>query len=200
MVPRTPSTGSRRKETTYASSVHPTKPRSHPNPHFQMNEGTFSPPSYNDLYNFRDGPQDDIFENSYDSIPVPSPNQTAIPQLKNSPNSGVPVLPSSFSGVPSSSISSTVTPPTISPSTSPCSLDSSSTPNPAYPTSSPSSSSPPIPSLPPVTVTNTVFVTVFPGDPLPTFSGSPSLSSSTATPVPSPGDPGVIVLGRRKPM
>ena len=161
-----------------------------------MNEGTYSPPAYKDLYNFRDGPQDDIFENSYDSIPVPSPNQTAIPQLKNSPaNSGVPVLPSS-----SSVFSSTVTPPAVSPSTSPCSLGSSPTPNPAYPTPSPFSSSPPVPSIPLVTVTNTVFVTVFSSDPLPTSTGISSLSSSAATPIPSPGDPGVIVLGRRKPM
>ena len=161
-----------------------------------MNEGTFSPPAYTNLYNFRDGPQDDIFENSYDSIPVPSPNQTAIPKLRVAPpNSGVPVLPSS-----SSVISSTVTPPAIPPSTSPCSLASSPAPSAVYP--SPLSSSPPIPSVPLVTVTNTVFVTVFPSDPLPTSTGIPSLSSSTATPIPSPnpGDPGVIVLGRRKPM
>ena len=163
-----------------------------------MNEGTFSPPAYNDLYNFRDGPQDDIFENSYDSIPVPSPNQTAIPKLRVSPpNSGVPVLPSS-----SYVISSTVTPPTISPSTSPCSLASSPTQSPAYPTPSPFSSSPPIPSIPLVTVTNTVFVTVFTSDPIPTPTAIPGLSSSTASPIPSPnpGDPGVITLNRRKPM
>jgi len=161
-----------------------------------MNEGTFSPPAYNDLYNFRDGPQDDIFENSYDSIPVPSPNQTAIPKLRVSPPSTVPLLPSS-----SSVVSSTVTPPTVSPSTPPCSLASSPTPSAVYPTPSAFSSSPPIPSIPLVTVTNTVFVTVFTSD-LPTFTGTPSLSSSTATPIssPNPGDPGVIVLDRRRPM
>ncbi|TFK35612.1 hypothetical protein BDQ12DRAFT_635058 [Crucibulum laeve] len=38
-----------------------------------MFEGAFSPPVYNDLYNFLDGAQDDIFEDSYDSIPNPSP-------------------------------------------------------------------------------------------------------------------------------
>lgn len=37
-------------------------------------EGAFSPPVYNDLYNFLDGPQDDIFEDSYLSLPDPAPN------------------------------------------------------------------------------------------------------------------------------
>jgi len=171
------------------------EPRPHSNCSYQMNEGTYSPPSYTDLYNFRDGPQDDIFQNSYDSIPAPSPNQTTIPKLKVSPaNTGVPFLPSS-------AISSIVTPPVVSPSTSPCGLPSSPTPSSVYPTPSPFSSSPPVPSIPLVTVTNTVFVTVFTSDPLPTFT---SLSSSTATPIPypssNPADPGVIVLGRRKPM
>lgn len=50
----------------------------------QMFEGTYSPPFYTDLYNFLDGPQDDIFADSYhnDSIPQPSENQTALPVLK----------------------------------------------------------------------------------------------------------------------
>lgn len=39
-----------------------------------MFEGTYSPPVYNDLYNFLDGAQDDIFTDSYVSIPTPSPN------------------------------------------------------------------------------------------------------------------------------
>lgn len=39
-----------------------------------MFEGFYSPPHYNDLYNFRDGPQDDIFEDSYLSLPIPSPD------------------------------------------------------------------------------------------------------------------------------
>ncbi|KAK0476449.1 hypothetical protein IW261DRAFT_423578 [Armillaria novae-zelandiae] len=38
-----------------------------------MFEGTYSPPIYTDLYNFLDGSQDDIFEDSYDSLPTPSP-------------------------------------------------------------------------------------------------------------------------------
>jgi len=39
-----------------------------------MFEGTFSPPVYNDRYNFLDGAQDDIFVDSYLSIPTPAPN------------------------------------------------------------------------------------------------------------------------------
>ncbi|KAN0092649.1 hypothetical protein V8E55_003433 [Tylopilus felleus] len=46
-----------------------------------MFEGTYSPPFYNDLYNFLDGAQNDIFQDSYASIPVPGPNQTALPVL-----------------------------------------------------------------------------------------------------------------------
>jgi len=45
-----------------------------------MFEGTYSPPVYNDLYNFVDGAQDDIFIDSYLSIPNPSPN-AAMPIL-----------------------------------------------------------------------------------------------------------------------
>lgn len=162
-----------------------------------MNEGTFSPPSYTDLYNFRDGAQDDIFQNSYDSIPAPSPNQTDIPTLRSSPNNtGMPALPSSSS---------------IPPCNSPA-------PNDAYPTPSSSTLSPPA-----VTVTNTVFITVTPNA-LPTSSGNPKSSSSSGGPIPSssgsssvinlntatpnalptssgyPGDPGVINLNKRRPM
>lgn len=36
-------------------------------------EGDHSPPVYNDRYNFLDGAQDDIFIDSYESIPDPSP-------------------------------------------------------------------------------------------------------------------------------
>ncbi|KAF9012227.1 hypothetical protein BDZ89DRAFT_1142958 [Hymenopellis radicata] len=38
-----------------------------------MFEGTYSPPLYLDRYNFLDGAQDDIFEDSYDTVPDPSP-------------------------------------------------------------------------------------------------------------------------------
>jgi hypothetical protein len=47
----------------------------------QMFEGTYAPPFYLDLYNFRDGAQDDIFEDSYAALPIPGPNQTAVPVL-----------------------------------------------------------------------------------------------------------------------
>ena len=45
----------------------------------QMFEGTYSPPFYLDLYNFKDGAQDDIFLDSYSSIPPPSPTQREVP-------------------------------------------------------------------------------------------------------------------------
>jgi hypothetical protein len=44
-----------------------------------MFEGTYSPPFYTDLYNFRDGAQNDIFVDSYSSIPPPSATQTLTP-------------------------------------------------------------------------------------------------------------------------
>ncbi|KAH9847531.1 hypothetical protein C2E23DRAFT_907078 [Lenzites betulinus] len=45
-----------------------------------MFEGTYSPPFYLDLYNFKDGAQDDIFVDSYpNGIPPPSPNSTVVP-------------------------------------------------------------------------------------------------------------------------
>jgi len=61
-----------------------------------MFEGTFSPPVYNDIYNFINGAQNDIFTDSYTSIPTPSPNAS------------MPVL-SNLSGTNSSSTSSTTT-------------------------------------------------------------------------------------------
>lgn len=154
-----------------------------------MNEGTYSPPFYTDLYNFRDGAQNDIFQNSYDSIPPPSPNQTVIPQLINSPNntSGMPALPSSSSLTPSSSISPSSVPPS---------------PMPSYvsPTTSPSS---PSSSPPPSTVTSTVYITVVTDLP-PNFTMNPSPSSSTVSPTPSPsggsGYTNVAILNKRKPM
>ena len=49
-----------------------------------MFEGSFSPPVYNDLYNFLDGAQNDIFIDSYVSIPTPAPN-ASLPVLSNLP-------------------------------------------------------------------------------------------------------------------
>ncbi|KAF9790725.1 hypothetical protein BJ322DRAFT_409872 [Thelephora terrestris] len=50
-----------------------------------MFEGTYSPPFYLDLYNFKNGSQDDIFVDSYTSIPPPSPTQTEVPTPINHP-------------------------------------------------------------------------------------------------------------------
>ena len=46
-----------------------------------MFEGYYSPPFYTDLYNFKDGAQNDIFIDSYDEIPPPSPNSTSFQHL-----------------------------------------------------------------------------------------------------------------------
>ncbi|CAK5268864.1 unnamed protein product [Mycena citricolor] len=39
-----------------------------------MFEGTYAPPFYTDLYGFRDGQQDDIFQDSYAFLPTPAPS------------------------------------------------------------------------------------------------------------------------------
>ena len=53
-----------------------------------MFEGTYSPPIYTDLYNFLDGSQDDIFEDSYDSLPTPSPTaQMPVLRVVDNPRS-----------------------------------------------------------------------------------------------------------------
>ncbi|PPQ63558.1 hypothetical protein CVT24_004855 [Panaeolus cyanescens] len=63
-------------------------------------EGDHSPPVYNDRYNFLDGAQDDIFVDSYDSIPDPSP-AARVPVLRtfgdNQPQPPVVVTPTSQS-------------------------------------------------------------------------------------------------------
>ena len=61
-----------------------------------MFEGEYAPPYYTDLYNFKDGAQDDIFLDSYAEIPTPSPDQTVIPTpLVPSPTSTSSSVPSS---------------------------------------------------------------------------------------------------------
>ncbi|KAI0749839.1 hypothetical protein C8Q80DRAFT_1101672 [Daedaleopsis nitida] len=71
-----------------------------------MFEDAFAPPFYTDLYNFRDGAQDDIFVDSYpDGIPEPSPEQTAVPTPVLKPRvTGEPAatLASSHASIPSS--------------------------------------------------------------------------------------------------
>ena len=52
-----------------------------------MFEGSFSPPVYHELYNFIEGPQDDIFEDSYISLPDPAPN-APLPVLRVVTNQG----------------------------------------------------------------------------------------------------------------
>ncbi|TFK50100.1 hypothetical protein OE88DRAFT_1736379 [Heliocybe sulcata] len=80
-----------------------------------MFEGTYSPPFYNDLYNFKDGAQDDIFQDSYVSMPPPSPN-AALPVLnanvgRTNPSvttSGASSAPSATATATSSKVSSVI--------------------------------------------------------------------------------------------
>ena len=68
-----------------------------------MFEDAFAPPIYTDLYNFKDGAQDDIFEDSYPKdLPPPSPNSTFVP-MPFLGGDGVPAGESSSSPPPSSS-------------------------------------------------------------------------------------------------
>ena len=55
----------------------------------QMFEGTYSPPFYTDLYNFKDGAQNDIFQNAYVSSLGPSATANArreVPVAAPTPN------------------------------------------------------------------------------------------------------------------
>ncbi|KAI0322548.1 hypothetical protein OF83DRAFT_1167425 [Amylostereum chailletii] len=95
-----------------------------------MFEGTYAPPYYLDLYGFLDGPQDDIFADSYASMPTPGPNQTTLPILANLiPGQRLPVpnlnlLPADFlppaptSTSTSNSTSTSTSPPTSAPAPS----------------------------------------------------------------------------------
>ncbi|OSC99905.1 hypothetical protein PYCCODRAFT_1372210 [Trametes coccinea BRFM310] len=64
-----------------------------------------APPFYNDLYNFKDGAQNDIFVDSYpDGIPDPSPEQTIVPTPVNAAAvAAATPAPSSSGSSPSSS-------------------------------------------------------------------------------------------------
>jgi len=73
-----------------------------------MFEGTFSPPVYNDLYNFLDGAQNDIFVDSYVSIPTPAPN-APVPVLADVSGTTSSSPSSSNSSSSSSSTSTTTT-------------------------------------------------------------------------------------------
>jgi len=73
-----------------------------------MFEGNFSPPVYHDLYNFKDGAQNDIFRDSYVSLPPPAPN-ASLPVLADlsATNSTSTANPSIMSSSNSSTTSST---------------------------------------------------------------------------------------------
>ena len=68
-----------------------------------MFEDAFAPPIYTDLYNFKDGAQDDIFQDSYPSgIPAPSPEQTIIPTPVLDPSAASPTATAPASSTTSS--------------------------------------------------------------------------------------------------
>ncbi|EAU85153.1 hypothetical protein CC1G_06169 [Coprinopsis cinerea okayama7 len=87
-----------------------------------MFEGPHSPPVYNDLYGFSNGAQDDIFEDSYITSPLPEP----------APGAPVPVLRTVFDGPPPPVGPVIAVPADPSPSPSP-----SSSSSPVGPTSNP---------------------------------------------------------------
>ncbi|KAI0090273.1 hypothetical protein BDY19DRAFT_1087507 [Irpex rosettiformis] len=80
-----------------------------------MFEGYYSPPFYTDLYNFKDGAQNDIFIDSYDEIPIPSPNSTIVP---------TPVLHPSATSAASATTASSSTPSTSTSAPSPSKVHS----------------------------------------------------------------------------
>ncbi|KAI0295903.1 hypothetical protein B0F90DRAFT_1811380 [Multifurca ochricompacta] len=135
-----------------------------------MFEGTFAPPFYLDLYNFLDGAQDDIFEDSYVAIPTPGPNQTILPLL----NQAVAIPVSSM--IPSQASSSTDV--TIA-------IGQIPTSTPVFPaplaSSSSSSSSPPVILLNPSTVSSAT-----PKTSLPVLAAISDLGTIGVTPDPSP--------------
>jgi hypothetical protein len=81
-----------------------------------MFEGTYSPPFYNDLYNFLDGAQSDIFQDSYSSIPTPGPNQTVLPVLAAPAAPATSIGGSTTPALPTSTAPVSVTSPSATPS------------------------------------------------------------------------------------
>lgn len=79
-----------------------------------MFEGSFSPPVYHELYNFIEGSQDDIFEDSYISLPDPAPN-APLPVLRDITNQGqgqpsTPVGAVKATTTPAGTVKATATP------------------------------------------------------------------------------------------
>ncbi|EIN04021.1 hypothetical protein PUNSTDRAFT_146766 [Punctularia strigosozonata HHB-11173 SS5] len=152
-----------------------------------MFEGTYSPPFYLDLYNFKDGAQNDIFVDSYpNGIPTPSANQTLVPTpflggaIAEPTSSGSSTLVSSSSISAASSVgavgsTSASGGPSISASLAGSSFAASST------ASSSSAMSATVTSTATTTETSTLVQTVFvtlPVSPLPpSIAASPSLFS-----------------------
>lgn len=66
-----------------------------------MFEGTYSPPVYNDLYNFVDGAQNDIFTDSYISLPAPGPASALPVAAASASMPNAPLLIPGVEGYPS---------------------------------------------------------------------------------------------------
>ncbi|KAL4244267.1 hypothetical protein ABKN59_010384 [Abortiporus biennis] len=137
-----------------------------------MFEGTYSPPFYLDLYNFKDGAQDDIFEDSYpNGLPSPSPNATAVPTPFLGGGSPTSTVVSSISAASVASSSSSI----ISVASS-SSLSSSVTGTSASPSLSASSSTPS------VTVTQTILsIVTVTNTPSPSIVSADSSTTTTDT-------------------
>ncbi|KAI0076161.1 hypothetical protein K474DRAFT_1287592 [Panus rudis PR-1116 ss-1] len=150
-----------------------------------MFEGAHAPPYYLDLYNFKDGAQDDIFEDSYPGgIPPPSPNSTVVP---------TPVLNGSGGGFASQAATPAPTSSTIS--SSPGSQGLSST------AAGSASSLPPVQSPPPTSQATTATASGTPVGGAPNIVSaslsltkqgpSPTLQGSSATSSTSDGASGL---------
>ncbi|KAH9058370.1 hypothetical protein EDB87DRAFT_923260 [Lactarius vividus] len=148
-----------------------------------MFEGTYTPPLYNDLYNFRDGAQNDIFQPGNSSTQpsgtttTTSGTPTPTPVLDKTPLGGA--VPSSSSSSTTSSSSPPAPPPSSpappsssSPAPPPSSLPAP--PSSSSPAPPPSSSPAPPPSSPPA------------GGPSTSQTSSTSTSTTHSSPHPPP--------------
>lgn len=149
-----------------------------------MFEDQYTPPFYNDLYNFLPGAQNDIFADSYpNGLPTPSENNTVIPTPFLGSSASAPATPPAqatsapiSSGSPQSTSSSSKSSSSSSPASSSTllSISSSATPSSSAIPTSTSSTVPQSVSI--MTVTSTQVVTV-----MQTQSAAPPVSSAISS-------------------
>ena len=161
-----------------------------------MFEGIYAPPFYTDLYNFLDGPQDDIFADSYATLPPPNANQTRLPVLQNVvPGQRLPIpnasLLPSLSLPPLLPTGSAVPPASASAASSLQASASTSHSTSATSQSTSAAASASTSAQETQAKTQTVFVTVF-ASPVPSSAASSSASFLAATTIfltPAPARP-----------